>query len=120
MPLYVKRIQLQSKKKVSNNFFLRLGELHIVFAMLKALGKCINNSGLDQAFVEPEIYGLATIEQMKNDKDMKKSCEASATLYVALFCVYMESFVNLHSLIKNKLIEGVANAVVVIENFTRK
>lgn len=103
MPLYVKRIQLQSKKKVSNNFFLRLGELHIVFAMLKALGKCINNSGLDQVFEEPEIYCPATIKQINNDKKMKRCFEVNTTLHVTLFCLYMENFVSLLPLIQKEL-----------------
>ena len=67
-----------------------MGELHVVFAMLKVLGKYINNSGLDQAFEEPEIYGPATTEQIKIGKHMKRTFEANTTLYVAPFCVYME------------------------------
>ena len=116
---YVKCIQLQSKKKISNNFLFRLGEPHVVFAMVKRLGKYINNSGLNQTFKEPEINGPATIEQIKNGKHLKRSFEVNTTLYVALFCVYMESFVSLHPLIE-KLLEGLANAAVVLENFTRK
>ena len=80
----------------------RLGELHIVFAMLKALGKYINNSGLHQAFAEAQIYGPATNEQIKHDKRIKRSFEGNTTLNVALFCVYMENFVSFyHSLRKN-------------------
>ena len=41
MQLYAKCIQLQSKKEISNNF---------LFWLFKALGRYINNSGLDQAF----------------------------------------------------------------------
>ena len=88
--------------------------------MLKVLGKYINNSGLDQAFEEPEIYGPATIEQIKIGKHMKRSFEANTTLYVAPFCVYMESFVSFHPLIEKKLRKGLANAVIMIENLKRK
>ena len=41
MQLCAKCIQLQSKKEISNNF---------LFWLFKALGRYINNSGLDQAF----------------------------------------------------------------------
>ena len=102
MQLYTKCIQLQSKKELINNFLFRLGELHVVFAMLKVLGKYINNSGLDQPFTEAEMCGPATIEQMKHGKHMKRSLEANTALYVALFYVYMESFVSLYPLIENK------------------
>ena len=88
--------------------------------MLEALEKYINNSGLDQAFVEAAIYGSATTEQMKYGKHMKKSFEANTKLNVALFCVYMKRFVSVHPLTKKKLQERIANAAVVMENFTRK
>ena len=64
--LYAKCIQLQSKRKMSNNFLFRFGELYVVFTVLKILRKYINKKGLDDTFVEAEIYGLATIEQIKN------------------------------------------------------
>ena len=51
---------------------------------------------------------------------MKRSFEANITLYAALFCVYMESFVNLHPLIEKELREGLANAAVVTGNFKKK
>ena len=92
MQLYVKCIQLESKKEIS-----------FLFRLFKAFGKYTNNSGLDQAFTEPEIYGPATIEQVNNGKHMKRSLEANTALYVALFCVYMKSFVCLHLLIGKEL-----------------
>ena len=120
MSIYAKCIQLQSNKEITSNFLFRLGELHVVFAMLEALKKYINNSGLDQPLVEAAIYGPATIEQMKYGKHMKKSFEANTKLNVALFCVYMERFVSVHPLTEKKLRERIANAAVVMENFTRK
>ena len=33
-----------------------LGELHVVFAMLKVLGKCISESGIDRLFTEAGIH----------------------------------------------------------------
>ena len=74
MQLYAKCIQLQLKQEISNNFLFRL---------FKVLGKFINNSGLDQAFAEPEIYGAATIEQVNNGKHRNRSFEANTILYVA-------------------------------------
>ena len=88
--------------------------------MLKALGKYISDSGFEEAFAEPEIYGPATIKQINNGKHMQRSFEPNTTLYVALFCVFMESFVSLQPLIENELRGGLANAAVVTENFKRK
>ena len=56
--LYAKCIKLQDNESIRSHFVLRLGELHILFAKLKAIGKNINFSGLDEAFIEVYIYGL--------------------------------------------------------------
>ena len=74
MQLYAKCIQLESQKEM--------------FRLFKALGKYINNSGLDQAFTEPEIYGPATIDQINNGKHMKKPFEANSTLMLH-YCAYI-------------------------------
>ena len=79
MQLYAKCIQLESQKEM--------------FRLFKALGKYINNSGLDQAFTEPEIY-------RPDGKHMKKFFEANSTLNVALLCMCMEGFVSFHPLME--------------------
>ena len=45
-----------------------MGALHTVFAFLHAIGKFINASGLDLCFQKADIYGEATIEQIKGGK----------------------------------------------------
>ena len=56
MQLYAYCIQLQSKEEIRDNFAFRTGELHVVFAMIKAIGKYIDSSGIDQAFIEAELF----------------------------------------------------------------
>ena len=75
LQLYSKCIQLQSRQDISPNFVFRMGELDVVFAFLKAIGKLINNSGLDTAFTEAGIYGPTTVEKIKSGKHMKRSFE---------------------------------------------
>ena len=41
MQLYSKAVQLREKNDINEEFIFRLGELHIVFAMLKCIGKFI-------------------------------------------------------------------------------
>ena len=53
LQLYIKAIQLQEKVDIKSNFVFRIGELHIVFCVLKVIGKVIDGSGLDQAFKKP-------------------------------------------------------------------
>lgn len=59
--------------------------------------------------------------QIKSGKHMKRSFEANTALYVALFCVYTESFASLQSIIiEKKLRERLVNAAVMTKDFTRK
>ena len=58
LQLYAKCIQLQEKNEIIECFIFRMGELHVVFTVLKVLGKIINNSGLDLSFEEAGIYDL--------------------------------------------------------------
>ena len=41
MQLYSKAVQMREKNDINEEFIFRLGELHIVFAMLKCIGKFI-------------------------------------------------------------------------------
>ena len=63
-------MQMRENPDIRNNYIFRLGELHIVFAMIKVLGKYIENIGLDRLFIETGIYGKTTLGQIKNGKHM--------------------------------------------------
>ena len=52
LQFYAKCMGLRSKNEIKDNFIFRLGELHIAFAFLKAFGKYISYSGLDEILVE--------------------------------------------------------------------
>ena len=52
LQLYAKCMQLQEKNEIMEGFIFRVGELHVVFTVLKVLGKVINNSTLDLSFQE--------------------------------------------------------------------
>ena len=88
LQLYSKCIQLQAREEINSTFVFRMGELHVVFAFLKCIGKYIDNSGLDDIFIEAEIYGPSTMEQIKGGKHMKRSFEAYLTLYIALYIYF--------------------------------
>ena len=64
LQLYAKCIKLQDNESIRSQFVFRLGELHILFAMLKVIGTNINFSDLDEAFIEANIYGPATLQQI--------------------------------------------------------
>ena len=56
LQLYSKCVQQQAREEISSKFVFRMGELHVVFAALKCIGKFIDNSGLDAVFIEAGIY----------------------------------------------------------------
>ena len=85
MQLYAKALHLQGRNEISNNFVFRPGELHIVLAFQHASGKYIENSGLDQYFIDCDIYGPVTVNQILNGKHMKRGMEAHMVLYQAFF-----------------------------------
>ena len=61
-------MQLKRKEDINSNFIFRLGELRVVFAFLKVIGKYIENSGLDQVFIESCIYGPTTFTRKAYEK----------------------------------------------------
>ena len=71
------------------HYVFRLAELYTAFAMIKAVRKNIAGSGLDSAFIEEEIIGPATVEQVKAGKHMRRSVEAYVKLYLAFFSSYI-------------------------------
>ena len=52
MQLYIKAVMLQQRPDIRSGFMFSMGELHVVFCALKAIGKLIDGSGLDQTFDE--------------------------------------------------------------------
>ena len=118
LQLYSKCIQLQSNREVSEQFIFHMGELHIVFAALKTLGKIIDGSGLDQSFIEARIYGPNTVEQIKNGKHMKRSFEGFLTLYVLLYKIYLNELIDQNLLIEKELREeGVITAITGLNDY---
>ena len=72
LQLYAKALQLEGRNEIANNFVFRPGELHIVCDFQHAIGKYIENSGLDQSFIDCDIYGSATFNQILNGKHIKR------------------------------------------------
>ena len=91
LQLYAKCMELRIRDEIKEHFVFRLGELHIVFAFLKVLGKYISCSGLDQILVEAGVYGPTTLSQILDGKHMKRGFEAHMVLYLSLAKLFSES-----------------------------
>ena len=77
MQLYEKAKQLeQARDDVKGQFVFRIGELHTVMTALRALGNAIEGSGIDDAWIEADIYGPSTVRQILVCHHMKRALNA--------------------------------------------
>ena len=116
LQLYAKAMQLKAKQDINENVVFRLGELHIVFAFLKTIGKYIECSGLDQIFVEANIYGSTTLDQILNGNHMKRAMEAYMVQYIGLYKPYLATFFQEHPDPKQKISQLIFEFTKNIEN----
>ena len=63
MGLYMPAKKLQMVHEDLNHIILRPGELHIQMADLKTIGSYIEGSGIDQAWIEADLYSPTTVKQ---------------------------------------------------------
>lgn len=94
LDLYERAVKLREAAKLHNKLILRIGELHTVFAALKSLGKYIEGSGLEQIWIEKELYGPATVRHLLGGKHYKRGLEAHIVTYLALKQVLIQSLAN--------------------------
>ena len=90
--LYQPAKKLQTAREDLHNIILRPGELHIVMAQLRAIGKFIENSGLDMSWIESELYGPATVKQIIEGNHVKRGETAHMITLQALSVLYLEAF----------------------------
>ena len=71
-----------------------MGELHTVFYTMKVLRKIIHTSGLDMSLSIADIYGTITIEQINSGKHVYRSFEGYLTLYLSLYKIFLQNFID--------------------------
>ncbi|KAK1888370.1 Placenta growth factor [Dissostichus eleginoides] len=90
MALYDKLVQLpDARPDLKQMVVPRLGELHVVMA---ALGASMENSGIDDAWIEADVYGPATTRQILKCTHYKRALHAHIYSYVALYEMALEEF----------------------------
>ena len=91
LQLYEKAQKLMSRSDMKGKFVLRMGELHTVFAALHALGKYVEASGIDQAWVESGMYSPTTVRQILDGKHIYRAMEAHMVTTLTLYNIMLES-----------------------------
>jgi len=56
---------IHSREDLRDQFVLRLGELHIIFAHIRAIGAYIDRSGIERSWLEAEYMGSVTVALIK-------------------------------------------------------
>ena len=64
--------------------FLRIGDLHVVMAMLRTTGAALEENGLEEVFMEADIYGSATLRQILAGNHVSRGVEAHTILAISL------------------------------------
>jgi len=101
MALYERAKQLEmTRDDCKGKWVLRLGEMYTVLAALRAVGNAIEDSMLDEAWSEADIYGPITSRQILEAKHMKKALEAHMTTTQAHYDLYVEEFFFYHPHLK--------------------
>ena len=73
MQLYIKTMQLYSECDIGGYHFVCIyGELHVVFAILRAIGKYMENIGLNKRLSDCGIYNPLVVGKIIEGKHMKR------------------------------------------------
>ena len=91
LDLYERAVKIRATTGNKETWILQLGELHIMFALLKALGKYIEGSGIDDIWIESGLYGPAVTRQIFSGKHFKRGIEAHVVNLIALISLYFDS-----------------------------
>ena len=94
MGLYLPAKKLQMARDDLKHIILRPGELHILMAQMRTIGAFIENSGIDMAWIESDLYGPNTVKQILEGNHVKRGDAAYLVTLQAFFILYQEVFLQ--------------------------
>ncbi len=90
MALFSKLLEIKLNLK-RENWIVRLGDLHVVIAMLRCIGVFLEGSGFDEVLHESGVYGPATVRQILAGNHVNRGTEAHIILTSALLAIKFSS-----------------------------
>lgn len=86
LDLYAKAYKLvHARANLRNRYVLCLGELHIVFAMIRAIGTFIDCSGIDDSWLSAEWFDSESLlRQVKDCSNMKRALATHEATFIAM------------------------------------
>ena len=94
LQLYGMAMKLWMEREDIKKMMFRPGELHIIFWALTTLGKYVEGSGIDQAWVEAGLYSPTTVTQILNGKHMYQAMGADTVTLLALYSLYFKKILE--------------------------
>ena len=86
---------MNSREDMKNRYVVRLGELHTVFAHIRAIGSFIACSGLDEAWIECGWFDSdCLVQQVLECKHMKRALEAHEASMIAVEILLLSEMVK--------------------------
>ena len=101
LDLQERAVKIRANTGHTNCWVMRMGELHIMFALLRSLGRYIEGSGLDDIWIEKRLYGPAVTRQIFGRKHLKRGVEAHLVNLWALSGLYYEVIAKDNTEIEN-------------------
>ncbi|MES9905285.1 MAG: hypothetical protein ABW168_21745, partial [Sedimenticola sp.] len=95
LQLYEKAVKLQMHMAPAfDHLVFRLGEMHTVLAALRAVGTVIEESGIDDAWIEADLYGSTTTRQIIEGRHMKRALTAHSITSSVLSDLHLSAFLQ--------------------------
>ena len=93
-PLYAKAKEIVWASEEYSNVVVLLGGLHITFNFLRAIGQQMENAGLDDVWVESEIFGQNAVKSIMDGKHYYRAIQGHIWAYEALSRIKFEAFLD--------------------------
>ena len=84
----------EADENIRGQFIFRPGELHVIFWALVALGKYIEGSGVDQAWVEAGLYSPSTVRKILQCKQLYRAMEVHTVTLLTFYQLHFDKFLK--------------------------
>eukprot|EP00794_Sanderia_malayensis_P002267 gene2267-2604_t len=107
MDIYKRALKLQNMQHINKELVLCPGAFHTSICALRCLGKTIEGSGLDEAWIEAGLYGSVTTNQIINGNHYGRALEAHEITLQVLYEIWIKAFFKERPAVHDALKSGV-------------
>ena len=108
MDLYKRVLKLEYlDSQYQNKWVACPGAFHTTLCALRCLGRTIEGSGMDDAWVEASLYSSVTVNQIINGSHYSRAIEAHEITLQVLFDLWIEAFFSERPTVRTALEESV-------------